>query len=136
MLFAAQTGSGVNQYAASPLTQADYLKGILYHLATLSKRMANLRAILAEVNTYYDSIIQTIRTRINSVSGAGSNTQVQSALNQLRSSAEESKKVLEQRQFMESAMQYTSEKNRYANLLLGLYAFLNIAALAMIFKLK
>jgi hypothetical protein len=29
-------------------------------------------------------------------------------------------------------MEYTSEKNRYANILLGFYAFLNLSALAVI----
>jgi hypothetical protein len=32
-------------------------------------------------------------------------------------------------------MEYNSEKNRYSNILLGLYAFLNIAALATVFQL-
>ena len=131
-------GNAENQYTSGStnLTQADYLKGLAFHLATLSKRMANMRAILNQVNVYYDSILQEILRTINANSGSGSNTQLATTLNALRNSAKESQKVLDQRQFMESAMKYTSEKNRYANVMLGLYAFLNIAALAMIFKLK
>lgn len=132
-------GTTENQYStvsATSLTQSDYLKGIAFHLATLSKRMANMREILARVNAYYDEALQDIQRLINANAGTGSNAQLQRTLNALRNSANESKKAMEQTQFMQAAVQYTSEKNRYANVLLGLYAFLNIAALAMIFKLR
>jgi hypothetical protein len=38
--------------------------------------------------------------------------------------------------FRQGIMEYTSEKNRYSNILLGIYAFLNIAVIAVIFNIK
>jgi hypothetical protein len=54
----------------------------------------------------------------------------------LQDSAKEAKQYMNESQFAQRAMEYTQEKNRHANILLGLYAVLNIAALAMIYKLK
>jgi hypothetical protein len=41
-----------------------------------------------------------------------------------------------ERDFHHGVMEYNAEKNRYSNILLGLYAFLNISAVAMIIQLS
>ena len=44
--------------------------------------------------------------------------------------------ILSDTDFAKGVMEYNQEKNRYASVLLGLYAILNVTALAMIWKLK
>jgi hypothetical protein len=50
----------------------------------------------------------------------------------LNDSADTMNSYLSERDFHNAAMEYSDSKNRYSTVLLGLYAFLNIAAVAMI----
>ena len=138
-LFTGQ-GSGTNvapnQWSGSFLSQADYLKGIAYHMAVINTRMTDLRRLLNSINVYYSQVFNQVQSTINSNSSIGSNTDLQQTITALQSSSKEAKKYLDEAQFREGVMKYTQEKNRYANILLSLYAVLNVAALAMIYKLK
>ena len=62
-------------------------------------------------------------------------SQREEALHQMQSRLE-AQKYMTETEFQQGAMEYNSEKNRYANVLLSLYAFLNIAAVAMIVQLS
>jgi hypothetical protein len=133
-------GSGTNvspnQWSGSFLSQADYLKGIAYHMAVINTRMTDLRRLLNSINVYYSQMFNQIQTTINSSNSIGGNADLQQTITALQTSSKDAKKYLEEAQFREGVMKYTQEKNRYSNILLSLYAVLNVAALAMIYKLK
>lgn len=117
------------------LTQSDYLSGLAYHMAALNMRMADMRQLLAAVNTYYNGIFVLIQNNINSSNMDGSNAKLTQTITALQSSSDTANKYLTEQDFSKQVMEYNSEKNRYSNILLGLYAFLNIAALASVFHL-
>lgn len=129
--------AATNQYTQTPLIQSDYLKGLAHHMAIINSRMVDLRRLLNSINSYYSEVFTNIQANINSSSSIpGSNSNVQETISALQLSAKESKKYLQEAQFSEGVMKYTQEKNRYSNILLALYAILNVSALAMIYKLK
>jgi len=117
------------------LTQADYLSGLAYHMAALNMRMADMRQLLAAINTYYNGIFVLIQNNINSANMEGSNAKLSQTITALQASSDTANKYLTEQDFSKQVMEYNSEKNRYSNILLGLYAFLNIAALASVFHL-
>lgn len=124
------SGTGLTQYTlddTSKITQEDCLKIIGYHLACLNTRMKDMQRILTAVNTYYYGMFDA--------TVLGSNTRLTQTITALQDSANDSTGYLAQTDFQKAAMEYNSEKNRYANILLSLYAFLNIAALATVFQL-
>lgn len=122
-----QSGTGISQN--------DSLQIIAYHLACLNTRMTDMRGILAQINTFYSGVFTTLDTRLNDASLPGSNSNLQSTIIQLQASANDANGYVAQKDFQKAAMEYNSEKNRYANIMLSLYAFLNIAALATVFQL-
>jgi len=134
-LFAGQ-GSGDNQYSGSPLTQSDHLKGLVYHMACLNTRMTDLRLLLGFVNNYYAAVMKQIQSVINDDTLPGSNTDLTSKIVALQDSSVAAAAYMSERDFHKGVMEYNLEKNRYSNILLGLYAFLNIAAVCMIVKLS
>lgn len=121
--------------ANGKITQSDYLKIEGYHLACLNTRLTDMRRLLAAINTYYSSVFTNLQTSINDEVTVGSTTRLQNTITALQTSANDASGYLAQTDFNKAAMEYNSEKNRYANILLGLYAFLNIAALATVFQL-
>jgi hypothetical protein len=121
--------------ANGKITQSDYLKILGYHLACLNTRLTDMRRLLASINTYYSSVFTNLQTAINDQVTIGSTTKLQNTISALQASANDASGYLAQTDFNKAAMEYNSEKNRYANILLGLYAFLNIAALATVFQL-
>jgi hypothetical protein len=131
------TGTGQSQYQLvnGSLTQADYLKGLAYQMACLNTRMTDMRRLLSQINTYYSGIFTTIQTQLNDGSLIGSNQDLTRKITALNDSSKEAVKYMNQAEFSKGVMEYNSEKNRHSNILLGLYAFLNIAALAAIFQL-
>lgn len=129
------TGSADNQYANASPTQAELLKALAYHMACLNTRMTDMRRLLGAINTYYNGVFTTIQTSLNDASLVGSNSELTKTIKALQMSASDSNSYLSQTEFTKSVMEYNSEKNRYSNILLGLYAFLNIAALATVFQL-
>lgn len=138
-LFNPTRGSGENQASSqegdATISQADYLKCLGYHLACLSTRMKDMRRLLEAINTYYNTTLTQIQEKINSTDARGSNQQLSSALSSFRTNQEENNKYMTEADFRKSAMEYTKQKGEYANVLLGLYAFLNVSALAMIFHI-
>ena len=117
------------------ISQSDSLQILGYQLACLNTRMTDMRGILAQINTFYNGVFTTLDTRLNDASLPGSNSNLQSTIVQLQVSADSATDYLAEKDFQKAAMEYNSEKNRYANIMLSLYAFLNIAALATVFQL-
>lgn len=105
-------------------------------MAMLNTKLVDMRRLLNEINQQYTTITTSIRNDINTPGVLGSNQDLNDSVVALKASAEEAKKYTSEAEFKKAAMEYAAEKNRYANIQLGLYAILNIAALAMIFKLK
>lgn len=128
-------GSGENQRAATQPTQAEMLRAIAYQMACLNTRMTDMRRLLGAINTYYNGVFTNIQTTLNDVNIVGSNSELTKTIKSLQASANDANGYLSQTEFTKSVMEYNSEKNRYSNILLGLYAFLNIAALATVFQL-
>lgn len=129
------TGNGENQYTGSQPSQSHLLKAIAYHMACLNTRMTDMRRLLGAINTYYNGVFTNIQTTLNETSVVGSNSELTQTIKALQMSNRDATSYLSQTDFMKSVMEYNSEKNRYSNILLGLYAFLNIAALATVFQL-
>jgi len=132
-------GTGDNQYmdaSGSRISQSDYLKGIAYHMACLNTRMTDLRRLLGQISTYYSGVYTAIQQAINNGHIVGSNADLTEKVTALSESAEDTSAYLQQQDFHQGIMEYTLEKNRYSNILLGLYAFLNIAAVAMVIHLN
>lgn len=121
--------------SSGSLSQSDYLSGLAYQMAALNMRMADMRTLLAAINTYYNAIFTQIQNNINSANMEGSNAKLSQTIMALQSSSDTANKYLTEQDFAQQVMNYNSEKNRYSNILLGLYAFLNIAALASVFHL-
>jgi hypothetical protein len=128
-------GSGENTKAASSPTQPELLRAIAYQMACLNTRMTDMRRLLGAINTYYNGVFTNIQATLNDASVIGSNSELTKSIKALQMSAADSSSYLSQTEFTKSVMEYNSEKNRYSNILLGLYAFLNIAALATVFQL-
>jgi hypothetical protein len=137
-LFAGQ-GSGPNQYSAATknaLPQSEYLRCLVYHLACLNTRMVDMRLLLGKISEYYSDVQTTIQNAVNSEKTMGSNKDLVSKIAILNDSAANVQKYITEKDFRQGVMDYNLEKNRYANILLGLYAFLNILAVAVIVQIK
>jgi hypothetical protein len=120
---------------ATSLTQSDYIAGLAYQMACLNMRLADMRTLLSKINLYYNGVFTNIQSDINSSTASGSNKKLTQTITALQTSAAEANTYLTETDFAQEAMKYNSEKNRYSNILLGFYAFLNIAALATVFQL-
>jgi len=118
------------------LTQSDYIAGLAYQMACLNMRLADMRTLLSKINAYYNGVFTNIQGDINSSTASGSNKKLTQTITALQTSASEANTYLTETDFAQEAMNYNSEKNRYSNILLGFYAFLNIAALATVFQLS
>lgn len=129
-------GSGETQSAiANQPTQAELLKALAYQMACLNTRMTDMRRILSSINTYYNGVFTDIQTNLNDKNLVGSNSELTATIKSLQASANDANGYLSQTEFTKSVMEYNSEKNRYSNIMLGLYSFLNIAVLATVFQL-
>ena len=120
---------------STSLTQSDYIAGLTYQMACLNMRLNHMRTLLSKINMYYNGVFTDIQENINSTTAVGSNTKLRETITALQTSATKANTYLTETDFAQEAMNYNSEKNRYSNILLGLYAFLNIAALATVFQL-
>ena len=101
-------------------------------MACLNTRMTDMRALLGQISAYYNGVFQAIQAAINDGSVTGSNADLINKINALNDSAAKAQEYLHDRDFHQGVMEYNSSKNTYANILLGLYAFLNISAVAVI----
>jgi hypothetical protein len=132
-------GSGPNQYTEvtkAALPQSEYLRCLVYHLACLNTRMVDMRFLLGKISEYYGDVQTTIQAAVNSDTTLGSNKDLTDKLTILNDSAANVQNYITERDFRQGVMDYNSEKNRYANILLGLYAFLNILAVAVIVQIR
>jgi hypothetical protein len=107
-----------------------------FQMAVVNTRMTDLRRLLGTINEEYNRIFKLIQENINNKNLVGSNSDLTKTVAALQDSAKEAKQYMSEAQFSQRAVEYTQEKNRHATILLGLYAVLNIGALAMIYKLK
>ena len=131
-----QLFGGPNPRASTAaLTQSEYLSGLAYQMAALNMRMADMKQLLAAINTYYNGVFVLIQNNVNSANVGGGNAALTETITALQASSDTANKYLSEQDFSKQVMEYNSEKNRYSNVLLGLYAFLNIAALASVFHL-
>ena len=121
--------------ASSPYSQSDYLSGLAFHMACINTRLTDMRRLLSSITTYYQVIFTQIQTTINSTDTPGGNKELTKTILALNDSAKDIKSYMTQTEFNKGVMNYNSEKNRYANVLLALYAFLNIAAIATVMQL-
>ena len=78
--------------------------------------------------------IQTLINANKSVTGSTLN--LQDKILALNTTTDDTKKYNDQKDFRKQIIEYTEQKNKYANMLLGVYAFLNISALAAIFHIS
>lgn len=134
-LFSTTSGAANSKAGASP-TKSEFLTALAYHMAILNKRLYDMRQLLVSINEFYRGILLNIQNALNSASAPGSTADLQNKIVALKASAKESKVMQTEAEFRKAAMDYNQEKNRYATMLLGLYAILNISALAMIYKLR
>lgn len=120
--------------SATQPTQPDYLRVVAYHLATLNTRLTDMRRLLTNINQYYSQAFNEIASQIQNSSLVGSDGQLERTINALKDSNTSTVKYLDEAEFRKQVMEYTAQKNRYATMMLSLYAFLNIAALAAIYQ--
>ena len=122
--------------SGNTLSKSEYLNKLSVFLGELNMRMSDMISIVNAINTDYSTMITSIKATLNSGTGApGSNAALTQKFNELEQSYIESDEYLSNKDFSKEVMEYNSEKNRHSNILLGLYAFLNIAALATVFHL-
>lgn len=129
------SGTGENKYSGNSVSQPDYLKGLAYQMACLNTRMTDMRLLLGKISEYYNSVYLKIQQTINADNIIGSNSDLTKKINALNDSAIKAQKYLSEKDFHQGVMEYNSEKNRYSNILLGLYAFLNISAIAIVINI-
>jgi len=135
--------AGVSASATNPTspatsipTQAECLRCLTFHMACLNTRMTDMRLLLGKISEKYSALTNTIQTAINTSSNIGSNQDLRNKITALNESAMNMQNYLTEKDFHDGVVKYTSEKNRYANILLGFYAFLNIAAVAMMIQMR
>lgn len=135
-LFSNAGSSDPTSPAGATPTQAECLRCLTYHMACLNTRMTDMRLLLGKISEKYSALTNTIQSAINTSSNIGSNQDLRNKITALNDSAMNMQTYLTEKDFHDGVVKYTSEKNRYANILLGFYAFLNIAAVAMVFQLR
>ena len=113
--------------------QTQYLNVLAYHLACVNTRLTDMARLLKNINDYYSGVFTNLQTALNSNADTSASTaSVAAAVVALQTSSAKASEYLKDEDFRKGVMEYTSEKNRYANILLGFYAFLNLSALAVI----
>ena len=135
-LFSNAGSSDPTSPAGATPTQAECLRCLTYHMACLNTRMTDMRLLLGRISEKYSALTNIIQSAINTSSNIGSNQDLRNKITALNDSAMNMQTYLTEKDFHDGVVKYTSEKNRYANILLGFYAFLNIAAVAMVFQLR
>jgi hypothetical protein len=116
-------------------TQQQALTAMAVILSQLNTRMNDMLRILNALNAYYSGILTQVSSDINSTTASfGSNRGVEEAVNALRASEQGINSNMSEADFKKEAVRYMKEKNQYGNMLLGLYTFLNLSALAILYK--
>ena len=122
---------------ATAIAQATRLDAIAITMARVNSRLTDMRSLLSAIQDYYSAALQTFQATLNAnKNNLGSDMNVQDKVTYLHNQAPDVEDAKDQSDFRQGIMEYTSEKNRYSNILLGIYAFLNIAIVAVIFNIK
>jgi len=129
------TGTPVNQDRTN-VAQTARLNAIVITLARVNSRLIDMRNLLTKIQDYYSSSVQQLQATLNQAGGLGSDTDAQAKVAALKTQSAMVMQHKDESAFRQGIMEYTSEKNRYSNILLGIYAFLNIAVIAVIFNIK
>lgn len=129
------TGAFVSQ-ATTNAGQTARLDAIVFTLARVNSRLIDMRQLLIAIQDYYSSSVQVLQATLNEAGGLGSDTDAQQKVTSLKTQSTMVLNEKDESAFRQGIMEYTSEKNRYSNILLGIYAFLNIAVIAVIFNIK
>ena len=116
--------------------QASRLDGIVVTLAQVNSRMTDMRNLLTAIQNYYSTAVQSFQATLNGGGNMGSDTDAENKVTILRNQSLNVQAAKDDSVIRQGIMEYTSEKNRYSNILLGIYAFLNIAIIAVIFNIK
>lgn len=124
------------QPGTSSAAQASRLDALVYTLALVNSRMNDMRTLLSGIQSYYSDSLNNLNTLLNNSTNIGGNIDAEKKITALISQTSSIKNAKDASDFTKGVMEYTSEKNRYSNILLGIYAFLNIAAIAIIFNIK
>jgi hypothetical protein len=99
--------------------------------------MMDINGLLTAINLYYSNAITDISKQLEASGKTfGSQSEVEGRLVALQASAKDISKLQSEADYRKGIIDYTQEKNRYSNILLGLYAFLNIAAIGIIMNLR
>lgn len=122
---------------ATQTVQALNLSQIAYYMACINSRLTDINGLLTAVNTFYINALAELSKQLEASGYSfGSQKDVENRLIALQASTTSIKKFQSEADYTKGIIQYTEEKNRYSNILLGLYAFLNIAAIGVILNLR
>ena len=116
--------------------QAGRLDGLSILLARVNSRLTDMRNLLSALQNYYSGSLQAMQTTLNTAGVLGSDNHAQMKVTALMNQSINVKQAKDDSTFRQGILEYTSEKNRYSNILLGIYAFLNIAIIGVIFAIK
>jgi hypothetical protein len=133
------TAANGPQSSANPTqtVQALNLSQIAYYMACINSRLTDINGLLTAVNAFYINALAELAKELEANGQSfGSQQDVENRLTALHASATSIKKFQSEADYTKGIIQYTEEKNRYSNILLGLYAFLNIAAIGVILNLR
>jgi hypothetical protein len=95
-----------------------------------------MRNLLSAIQNYYSAAVQTFQNTLNQGGVMGSDTHAENKVTYLMNQSLHVQAAKDDSIIRQGIMEYTSEKNRYSNILLGIYAFLNIAIIGVIFNIK
>ena len=122
--------------ASTADAQASRLDAIAITMAQVNSRLTDMRNLLSALQDYYSSALQNLQATLNSRGQLGSDNDAQAKVTLLMNQSTNVQMAKNDASVRKEIMEYTSEKNRYSNVLLGIYAFLNIAIVAVIFSVK
>ena len=122
--------------ASTATAQASRLDGIVITLARVNSRLTDMRNLLSAIQNYYSDALQQLQATLNNANNQGSDAYAESKVTYLKNQYPSVEKARDESELRKGIMDYTSEKNRYSNILLGIYAFLNIAIIGIIFNIK
>jgi len=132
-----KTSTGISSLtSADSAGQASRLDGIVNIMARLNSRLVDMRRLLTAIQMYYGNAIANYQNILADYNHAGSDAYIENKIVALRSDEVDLTQLQDQSKFREAVMDYTKQKNRYSGLLLGVYTFLNIAAIAVIFSIR
>lgn len=118
-------------YAAATTSGATTASAKTNTLNTIANRAAQVGRKLTLLNALLQKIGASMTELITRATGSANTTALETAITALNASAPTTNEIA-QLEAQRRAIQYTQEKNRYSNLYLGIYAFLNITALAVL----